>query len=402
MANNPKYFLLNYTHDELMDILERAANCDALTEEQVQEMINEAQFGNADFSGFAKITYVDEKIAEIQLLEGPQGPQGPQGPIGQRGEKGEKGDQGERGFEGAPGEKGEMGPEGPTGPQGPQGEIGPQGPQGEAGKDGKDFTFDMFTEQQLEMLKGAQGEVGPQGPQGEQGIQGEQGLQGEQGPQGERGLPGEKGADGLQGPQGEMGPQGPQGEQGIQGLQGERGEKGDKGDKGDRGEKGDKGEDGTFDAEALFEALKTQDKSIIGAINELLELIKKMQPDEPISNIMYYGYVPYEVTGDITSYADITLEMIKDERSKMVEVEAGVLGKTSVEYVPEACFILVAVPAALNLVATKDDGFGGKLPFTEDDFGCNDLQVMINGVEYRFYGEMTIAPGERFVYVDNK
>jgi hypothetical protein len=399
MASNPKYFLLNYTHDELMDILERAANCDALTEEQVQEMINEAQFGNADFSGFAKITYVDEKIAEIQLLEGPQGPQGPQGPIGQRGEKGEKGDQGERGFEGAPGEKGEMGPEGPTGPQGPQGEMGPQGLQGEAGKDGKDFTFDMFTEEQLEMLKGAQGEVGPQGPQGEQGIQGEQGLQGEQGPQGERGLPGEKGADGLQGPQGEMGPQG---EQGIQGLQGERGEKGDKGDKGDRGEKGDKGEDGTFDAEALFEALKTQDKSIIGAINELLELIKKMQPDEPISNIMYYGYVPYEVTGDITSYADITLEMIKDERSKMVEVEAGVLGKTSVEYVPEACFILVAVPAALNLVATKDDGFGGKLPFTEDDFGCNDLQVMINGVEYRFYGEMTIAPGERFVYVDNK
>jgi hypothetical protein len=94
--------------------------------------------------------------------------------------------------------------------------------------------------------------------------------------------------------------------------------------------------------------------------------------------------------------------MIKDSRSKMVEAEAGVIGKTSTEYVPEACFILVAVPAALNLVVTKDDGFGGKLPFTETDFGCNDLPVMLNGIEYRFYGELTLAPGERFIYVDNK
>jgi hypothetical protein len=37
---------------------------------------------------------------------------------------------------------------------------------GPAGEDGKDFTYDMFTEEQLEALRGPQGEVGPEGPAG--------------------------------------------------------------------------------------------------------------------------------------------------------------------------------------------------------------------------------------------
>ena len=46
------------------------------------------------------------------------------------------------------------------------------------GDTGKDFTYDMFTPEQLEALRGPQGETGPQG---EQGIQGIQGIQGETG-----------------------------------------------------------------------------------------------------------------------------------------------------------------------------------------------------------------------------
>lgn len=53
------------------------------------------------------------------------------------------------------------------GPQGPQGEAGQDG---KDGVDGKDFTYDMFTEEQLERL------IGPQGPEGLKGDPGEDGV----------------------------------------------------------------------------------------------------------------------------------------------------------------------------------------------------------------------------------
>lgn len=46
---------------------------------------------------------------------------------------------------------------------------GPAGADGKDGIDGKDFTYDMFTEEQLEALKGPQGEPGLQGEQGPAG-----------------------------------------------------------------------------------------------------------------------------------------------------------------------------------------------------------------------------------------
>lgn len=55
------------------------------------------------------------------------------------------------------GPKGEPGEQGPPGPPGPPGEPGPPG------KDGKSFTYDMFTQEQLENLKGPRGEQGPPG-----------------------------------------------------------------------------------------------------------------------------------------------------------------------------------------------------------------------------------------------
>ena len=53
-----------------------------------------------------------------------------------------------------------------------QGETGPQGDKGEP------FTYDDFTEEQLEGLRGPQGERGPQGQQGKTGPQGERGPRG--------------------------------------------------------------------------------------------------------------------------------------------------------------------------------------------------------------------------------
>lgn len=151
------------------------------------------------------------------------------------------------GKEGPPGPKGDpftyddFTPEqleGLKGPKGDTGPVGPQGPQGEP------FTYDDFTPEQLNKLKGPKGDTGPRGEQGPQGIQGPKGDVGPQGPQGpigETGPQGEQGPQGPIGPQGEVGPQGPKGDTGPQGLTGEQGPKGDKGDTGPQGPQGIQG-----------------------------------------------------------------------------------------------------------------------------------------------------------------
>ena len=95
---------------------------------------------------------------------------------------------------------------GPQGPQGIQGPKGVQGPKGDTGPKGD---------------KGDTGATGPQGPKGDTGDVGPEGPQGPEGPRGLRGLQGERGPQGIQGPQGE---------QGIQGIQGPKGDQGNPGD----------------------------------------------------------------------------------------------------------------------------------------------------------------------------
>lgn len=51
--------------------------------------------------------------------------------------------------------------------------VGPAGKDGANGADGKDFTYDMFTPEQLEALKGPKGDTGEQGPAGETGPKGD-------------------------------------------------------------------------------------------------------------------------------------------------------------------------------------------------------------------------------------
>lgn len=90
-----------------------------------------------------------------------------------------------------------------------------RGPQGIQGIQGKPFTYSDFTHEQLEALRG---------PQGIQGIQGEQGIQGVQGIQGEPFLYSDFTPEQLEALRG---PQGIQGERGQQGIQGEKGDVGE-------------------------------------------------------------------------------------------------------------------------------------------------------------------------------
>ena len=216
----------------------------------------------------------------------------------------------------------------------------------------------------LETLKGAQGPVGPQGPQGEKGDQGEVGPQG---------------PAGIQGPVGPQGERGPQGEQGVQGPAGK------------------------FDKTALFNELLTDSKNVIGAINELYRLIKGEPPVED-KNLIYYGYIPYSVTGMLANgYADITLDMIKHQDSHISTSSDKVEGKINVGdgIIPEECYIIVAVPRDKGIVVKKDDGFGGKVNFGVGDgvHSANGIDVEYEGVQYSLYGELTLVSGERFIYM---
>lgn len=216
----------------------------------------------------------------------------------------------------------------------------------------------------LETLKGAQGPVGPQGPQGEKGDQGEVGPQG---------------PAGVQGPVGPQGERGPQGEQGVQGPAGK------------------------FDKTALFSELLTDSKNVIGAINELYRLIKGEPPVED-KNLIYYGYIPYSVTGMLANgYEDITLDMIKHQDSHITTSSDKVEGKINVGdgIIPEECYIIVAVPRDKGIVVKKDDGFGGKVNFGVGDgvHSANGIDVVYEGVQYSLYGELTLVSGERFIYM---
>lgn len=216
----------------------------------------------------------------------------------------------------------------------------------------------------LETLKGAQGPVGPQGPQGEKGDQGEVGPQG---------------PAGVQGPVGPQGERGPQGEQGVQGPAGK------------------------FDKTALFSELLTDSKNVIGAINELYRLIKGEPPVED-KNLIYYGYIPYSVTGMLANgYEDITLDMIKHQDSHITTSSDKVEGKINVGdgIIPEECYIIVAVPRDKGIVVKKDDGFGGKVNFGVGDgvHSANGIDVEYEGVQYSLYGELTLVSGERFIYM---
>lgn len=88
---------------------------------------------------------------------------------------------------------------------------GRDGVDGRDGKDGKDFTYDMFTPEQLEWLKGEKGDRGFPGRNGIDGRDGIDGKDGLPGPQGKQGIPGKDGRDGKDGRPGIKGKDGEDG-----------------------------------------------------------------------------------------------------------------------------------------------------------------------------------------------
>lgn len=160
------------------------------------------------------------------------------------------------------------------------------------------------------------------------------------------------------------------------------------------------GKDGNFNVDELYDILQTEDKTVIGAINELFNLINKwMHPDCDLKAQMFYGVIDPNVSGVITSYSDITVDMLSESNS-IVSTIPGERLSLSMGYVEEGSYIVIAIPTMYDYNVTKDNGFGGKVTFDDDIAGANGIDVEFNDIDYRIYGELALVSGERFIYIE--
>lgn len=124
----------------------------------------------------------------------------------------------------------------------------------------------------------------------------------------------------------------------------------------------------------------------------------------PAEGAVYYGYIPASVAGDTPKVSTITQAMLDDPASSIVTAEAVALDKTSLGIVPAGALVVVAIPAASGLVATKFDGIADKVPFALNNgatgTGSNGVEVVLNSVIYKLYGEFKLNDAELFIYID--
>lgn len=112
---------------------------------------------------------------------------------------------------------------------------------------------------------------------------------------------------------------------------------------------------------------------------------------------IFYGHL----VNQLTSYADITSDMLVSPENSIVSVSASTMGKTSCGNMSAGDKVVVLIPVDTSYQATKDNGFGGQMAFDTAILGANGEHIVtIDGVQYRAYGEMMTTDGEMFIYVD--
>ena len=128
--------------------------------------------------------------------------------------------------------------------------------------------------------------------------------------------------------------------------------------------------------------------------------------DADTTPYMYYGRLSFQDVGSrIIQFNEITEAMILKGAAdgKLTKSTPHTLGKTSLgsyNDTAESDYQIVVVPAANNYTVTKDNGLGGKMEFDEESAGANGIDITINTVPCKLYGEILIAQGETFIYID--
>lgn len=209
--------------------------------------------------------------------------------------------------------------------------------------------------------------------------------------------------------------------EGIVGPQGPRGEQGPKGDTGLQGPQGETGPAGTNAINPNFRigtvtTLNPGANATVTLTGTYPNLVLNFgiprgatgegggsSTPTPASEKMYYGRLSIqEVGGSVIQFSSITESMIKNAKGLTV-TDPKTLGKTSLgsaSATAEGDYQIVIVPASKGYTVTKDNGFGGKVAFDEETSGANGLNMTIDGIAYKIYGEILLSQGEMFIYVN--
>lgn len=105
---------------------------------------------------------------------------------------------------------------------------------------------------------------------------------------------------------------------------------------------------------------------------------------------IYVGSVKKWVTG----YEYITEEMIKNLAQREVKSFQDVLP------VEAGDRFVIAIPKDWDLEAYKDNGFWGKVPFSTTIMGANGMELKINDISYKIYGEFITVGGNIKIYIE--
>ena len=212
----------------------------------------------------------------------------------------------------------------------------------------------------------------------------------------------------LEGPSGPTGPRGATGATGPQGPIGETGATGPRGETGqnavnpnfsigtvttlDAGSQATVSLTGTYPNLKLNFGIPRGADGVSGGGTEEVPTVEKS---------MWYGRLKLsEVGGSLIQYSSITADMIKNS-SNLIKKSPSTLGKTSLgleSSTETGDYIVVVVPPEYTV--KKDNGFGDKVIFNEDDAGANGINITIDGNEYKLFGEILLAPAEIFIYID--
>lgn len=146
-----------------------------------------------------------------------------------------------------------------------------------------------------------------------------------------------------------------------------------------------------------FSSKKVADKTITVTVNNI---------DVDTTPYMYYGRLSFQdVGGRVIQYNQITEAMIKKgvADGKLTKTTPKTMGKTSMGEAADTAendYIIVIVPSAKNYTVTKDNGIGGKMAFDEETVGANGVDITINNVPCKIYGEILLSQGKYYIYID--
>lgn len=119
---------------------------------------------------------------------------------------------------------------------------------------------------------------------------------------------------------------------------------------------------------------------------------------------VWYGYITASAAGAVTSVTQITADMLAAATAAGTVTEttaAEAVGKFALDEVPAFSWVVAAVPRGLR--AVKDDGLGGKVPFSRDngasDTGANGALITVGTGQTSVYGELQLVTAKTTIYI---